>query len=65
MKSLLVGLLIGAALGLGASAAARSPQTAKNGCVPCGPDKPCQNPLTVCSNQNPGGNGCCLGLAGG
>jgi len=71
MKSLIIGLLIGAAIGLGAGKLSRStpalqraPELSDSGCIVCGPHKPCQNPLTVCTADKPNGNGCCLGFAG-
>jgi len=31
-------------------------------CIPCSPNRPCTNPLTVCSYVSPN-HGCCLGYA--
>jgi hypothetical protein len=33
-------------------------------CIPCSPNRPCQNPLTVCSYNGNANHGCCLGYAG-
>ena len=33
-------------------------------CIPCSPNRPCQNPLTVCTYNGNGQHGCCLGYAG-
>jgi hypothetical protein len=33
-------------------------------CIPCSPNKPCRNPLTVCTYKGTGSHGCCLGYAG-
>jgi hypothetical protein len=71
MKSMILGVLIGTAFGLGAAsltlstkAPAETPDLSDSGCIPCGPHKPCQNPLTVCTADKPNGTGCCLGFAG-
>ena len=34
-------------------------------CIPCSPNHPCANPLTVCSYSGSSTHGCCLGYAGG
>lgn len=33
-------------------------------CIPCSPNKPCVNPLTVCTYSGSSTHGCCLGYAG-
>ena len=72
MKDMILGVLIGSAFGLGVASLTRSapapsetpPDLSDSGCTPCGPHKPCQNPLTVCTADKPNGTGCCLGFAG-
>jgi len=32
-------------------------------CIPCSPNKPCVNPLTVCTYNGNSHHGCCLGYA--
>ncbi len=63
MKKLIVSVVLGVLVGLAASTATRPMNEVDSRCVPCGPNKACQNPLTVCVSQNPSGNGCCLGFA--
>ncbi|HEY6911834.1 MAG TPA: hypothetical protein VI356_20825 [Myxococcales bacterium] len=61
----LVAAVLGVLAGLAVSVAAVSPvNEADSRCIPCGPNKACVNPLTVCVANNPSGNGCCLGFAG-
>jgi hypothetical protein len=45
-----------------AVAAALDKVIAGQKCIPCSPNKPCTNPLTVCSYVSPT-HGCCLGYA--
>ena len=33
-------------------------------CIPCSPNRPCVNPLTVCTYNGNSNHGCCLGYAG-
>jgi hypothetical protein len=63
MKKLIASAVLGVLVGLAASAATRRVEQVDSRCIPCGPNKACENPLTVCVAQNPSGNGCCLGLA--
>lgn len=63
MKKLIAAVL-GVLAGLAVSVATVSPAIeADSRCIPCGPNKACENPLTVCVAQTPSGNGCCLGFA--
>jgi hypothetical protein len=63
MKKLVVSVVVGVLVGLAAAVAARQANEADSRCVPCGPNKACENPLTVCVAQHPSGAGCCLGFA--
>jgi hypothetical protein len=63
MKKLIASAVLGVLVGLAASAATRQVEQVDSRCIPCGPNKACVNPLTVCVAQTPSGNGCCLGLA--
>ncbi|HET7786957.1 MAG TPA: hypothetical protein VFL36_13385 [Myxococcales bacterium] len=63
MTRIIVAAMLGSLFGVAVSAAARQPVPVDGRCIPCGPNKACENPLTVCVPQTPSGNGCCLGLA--
>ena len=63
MKKLIVSAVLGVLVGLAASTAARQAEPVDSRCIPCGPNKACENPLTVCVANTPSGNGCCLGFA--
>lgn len=64
MKKLIVSVVLGVLVGLAASTAAtQQVNEIDSRCIPCGPNKACENPLTVCVAQTPSGNGCCLGFA--
>ena len=59
----LVSAVLGVLVGLAVSVASRPAEQVGSRCIPCGPNKACENPLTVCVAQTPSGNGCCLGFA--